>query len=372
MLRARIPLPRFVTAGEIIVGRGAIGVLRALDATSVVVVCGKAAPPDSERRHSVVAALGPVEHVFCDGPSGEPTLEHAQTLARQFEESRPDWIVAIGGGAVLDSAKLGWALYEHPATTLDLRAWSLPPLRGRARFCAVPTVAGAGSEVSSAAMFVDGTSGEKRSLVSHELLPDVVLIDPAFSLAAPASAVAHGAMDALAHALEGFGSRHENPFADVQAEAAARVIFRALPKRLLDLSDVESQLELHSAAVMAGWVQNQKVPGIAHALAHQLSHLGYSHGALTGVLLPHAIRFNCQIETIRRKYDSLAQRLGSVDAEALAVACEVLADRAGLLRLTPFLLSPALVEGALRDPCARANPRELGADDIHHFWAQLS
>lgn len=370
MLRARIPLPRFVSAGEIISGRGAIGALRALDATSVAVVCGKAAPADSERRRSIVAALGPAEHAFFEGPSGEPTLQHAQGLAGQLDALRPDWIVAVGGGAVLDSAKLAWAMYEHPSTTLDLRAFSLPSLRGRARFCAVPTVAGAGSEVSSAAMFIDGVSGEKRSLVSHELLPDVVLIDPAFSLGAPGLVVAHGAMDALAHALEGFGSRHESAFADVQAEAAARVIFRALPVRLENPTDVESQLELHSAAVMAGWVQNQKVPGIGHALAHQLT--GHSHGAATGALLPHAIRFNCQLEPIRRKYDALGARLGFSDSEGLAAACETLAQRAGLTRFVPPLLTPALVEAALRDPCARANPRELSSDDVHQFWEQLS
>jgi alcohol dehydrogenase class IV len=140
-------------------------------------------------------------------------LEDAVAALRAF---RPDWIVAIGGGSVLDGAKLCWARYEHPhfpTEKLD-RPFALPPLRSLSRFVAVPTSAGTGSESSSTAVFTESGTGRKIPAVTHDFLPDIAILDPRLTVDLPPEWTAMTAFDALGHALEGYVSALENPLVD--------------------------------------------------------------------------------------------------------------------------------------------------------------
>ncbi|WP_413764605.1 iron-containing alcohol dehydrogenase, partial [Vibrio vulnificus] len=92
---------------------------------------------------------------------------------------QPDYIVALGGGAVIDGAKLAWLFYENATIETEslYRPLALPPLRGKAKFAAIPTTVGAGSEVSSAAVMYDESHQSKRAVVTHDFLPDLVILD---------------------------------------------------------------------------------------------------------------------------------------------------------------------------------------------------
>lgn len=297
-------------------------------------------------------------------PSGEPDLSSLRPVISQLSRFAPDWIVAAGGGSVLDGAKVAWVCYEQPDADFErlTRPFALAPLRGRARFAAVPTTAGTGSEVSSSALFTLEPGEGKRALISHHLLPDVVVLDPGVTCGVPRPAGAAAGLDALAHAVEGYVSRFANPLADLMAEQAVRVLLADLEASLDAPDDAERRLRVMHAALMAGWVQNLKVPGIGHAIAHQLARFGLAHGRCTGALLVPAMRFNAAEPGVQASYDRLAHALDFAGASGLMARIEALCANLGVA-LPPATELPGertdLARAALDDPCARANPRSL-------------
>ncbi len=366
MLKLRVPLPRFFGAGEMFMGAGSTGALRALGAarTALLVSPSVAAQPDLMQR--LQRAIGTLELHAITLPSGEPTLAALRPVLAEVARVRPDWIVAVGGGSAIDGAKIVWALHEHPDLEIErlLRPFALPDLRGQARFVAVPTTAGTGSEVSSAAVLAL-EDGRKHAVVSHTLLPDVVVLDPELLARVPPKAMAAAGADALAHALEGALSRHANPMADHFAESAVAALFEHLPRAVARPDDAATVLEVQVAAAMAGWAQNLKVPGIGHAIAHQLGALGLGHGQACGLLLAPALQANAEDAAVAAKLTRLAQRVGLADAAALIARVRALTAELGLGSLAAALPGGAaqwrdafetITAGALADPCAAANP----------------
>jgi len=375
MLRIRLPLPRFLSSGEIFVGKSSIGALRALDAVRAVVLCSGSLLRDSKAATKIFSAINAHDIRLIEAPSGEPDLAKLRPIMKEVAAFRPDWIIAIGGGSVLDSGKLLWIFHEHPDVSLQriTRPFALPALRGKCRFAAVPTTAGTGSEVSSATIFTNDL-GQKVPIVSHDLLPDITILDPTLTVGVPASVVASSGLDALSHVIEGYVSRFINPLADVFAETAARTLFEQLSLTQTQPDDYDTRLEVMQAAMMAGWVQNLKVPGIGHAIAHQIGRFGISHGLACGALLAPAIAFNAQEETVRRKYDRLASALGLRDCNELQLAIGELRKKLGVGRgLGAFVEGgesvlkfhmPKIISGATVDMCYRANPRTVDASSI--------
>lgn len=366
MLQIRLPLPRFVSAGEIFSGSGSLGALRALDASKAMVLASGTVL--AKHAALIERSIGAEVVRLVEMPKGEPKLATLKPVLAQVEAFRPDWIIAIGGGSVIDGAKLAWIFYEHPAVDRErlFLMGGLPTLRGKAKFVAVPTTAGTGSEVSSSALLIDEASGAKRAIVSHELLPDIAILDPRLALGCAPSVIANAGMDALAHAVESYASRLNNPLADALAEKAAGDILQLLPKFYQSPDNETLCLAMLNASLLAGWVQNQKVPGIGHAIAHQLGDFGVAHGAATGRLLVAALEFNCRDSAARAKYDTLAGKCGFANADALAAGIKQLVDELSLDTLPDKVYAkiPAIAKGAAEDPCAKFNPLEVNEDAV--------
>jgi alcohol dehydrogenase len=380
MLRLRLPLPRFLSAGEVFAGKGSLAALRGLDAVRAAVLCSRSVLRDPEIVKRITGAVNAHDFRLLEAPAGEPDLLKLQPVMREVAAFQPDWIIAIGGGSVLDAGKLLWIFHEQPDADLGriARPFALPPLRGKCRFAAVPTTAGTGSEVSSSAILTDA-AGRKLPIVSHDLLPDVAVLDPTLTLGVPPAVVASAGLDALAHALEGYVSRFANPLADSFAESAVRTLLAKLPATHSRPDDADVRLEVMQAAMLAGWVQNLKVPGIGHAIAHQLGHFGIAHGTACGALLAPAIAFNTADAAVRLKYDRLAEALGLRDTTGLLAAIGELRQKLGAVQglggavpegpLAIRARLPEITSGALADICARANPRTLDATAVEGVLA---
>jgi alcohol dehydrogenase class IV len=380
MLRLRLPLPRFLSAGEVFAGKGSLAALRGLDAVRAVVLCSRSMLRDPQMVKRITGAVNAHDVRLLEAPAGEPDLPKLQPVMREVAAFQPDWIIAIGGGSVLDAGKLLWIFHEHPDADLGriARPFALPPLRGKCRFAAVPTTAGTGSEVSSSTILTDA-AGRKLPIVSHDLLPDVAVLDPMLTLGVPPAVVASAGLDALAHALEGYVSRFANPLADTFAESAVRTLLAQLPATQARPDDADVRLEVMQAAMLAGWVQNLKVPGIGHAIAHQLGQFGLAHGAACGALLSPAIAFNVGDAAVRQKYDRLAAGLGLHDTTGLLAAISELRLKLGagqglgaaVPEGAPAIRArlPEITSGALADICARANPRALDAAAVEGVLA---
>lgn len=383
MLKIMLPIPRFFGAGEVFAGKGCLGSLRALGAARAAVIISGSILADESLLYKIKKSIGAIEIQFFQAPKGEPTLTGLEPLVRGVSEFRPDWIVAIGGGSVIDAAKLVWVFYEHPDVEADLitRPFALPSMRGKARLVAVPTTSGTGSEVSSASVFFDPESGSKKMVVSHDLLPDIVVLDPTLMLGLPKHVIASSGMDALAHAIEGYVSRFQNPMLDIQAEAAARLIFEYLPQYYEEPEALEICQQMMIAAMMAGWVQNLKVPGAGHALAHQMGRFGVSHGLACGLMLIPSIKINAKEESIKAKYEQFSVRIGLEGLDTLLERIEGLRRLIGLDKSLGRMVKDgenallreknAIVQDALNDPCTRANPKPLSKESFEEMLEQV-
>jgi alcohol dehydrogenase class IV len=318
--------------GEVIAAEGAIAALRVLPASRMAVVVSKRGREDAAVARWL-AAENPYEVVaFAPSWAGEPSLDGLEGTLAELDAYRPDWIVAIGGGRVLDGAKLCWALHEHPGFPRERLGipFALPPLRALCRFAVVPTTAATGSEASSSATFDGPDHGAKLAAVTHDFLPDVAILDPRLLQSLSPAEVATGTLDALGHAVEGYTSKLNNPMIDVLAESAVATLIELLTMREPATLAAPDLLRLQIAACHAGQVQNLRLVGYAHALAHQLARFGIPHAVAVGLLLPQVMRQYLDVPATRARYDRLARAAGLADADALIAAIASIPGRFGI------------------------------------------
>lgn len=371
-LKLRVPIPRVFGPGEIIASEGALAALSVLPASRIAAVVSERGRRDPAIERWLGGTHSYELRVIAPSWSGEPSLEALAGTLAEVTDYRPDWIVAIGGGSVIDGSKLCWALYEHPAFPRDRLGvpFALPPLRALSRFVAVPTTAATGSEASSSATFDTGGGQGKAAAVTHDFLPDVAILDPRLVKSLPLPELVTGAMDALAHAIEGYVSKLPNPMADAWAESAVAAVVEVLGQDTPP--DLAGLGRLQIAACHAGHVQNLRLVGFAHALAHRLSSYKIPHAVGVGLLLPEVMRRNAAAPAVAARYDRLARAARLTDAAALIEFIANLPHRFGIrARLGSWAaIQPtdsdlgALAQHAETDLLARFAPVPLRADAL--------
>lgn len=246
-----------------------------------------------------------------DGVEPEVPLHVPQEIAREMLQWGPDLIVAVGGGSVMDTAKVSWILYEVPE--VDLVAIDpLKPLglRKKAFLACIPTTSGTGSEVTNVAVVHDESvsPARKEGVLHPELYPDFAVLDPRFVVRMPRDLTLWTAMDALSHAVDCYLCRSSNPVSDALAIKAIKMIFTYLPLVLERLDNLQLRLRMQVAAMMAGAAFSNGGIGSTHALAHNIGALfGVHHGLACGVTIPYVIKFYAEVDD---KFLSLAEELG--------------------------------------------------------------
>ncbi|MFD1773072.1 bifunctional acetaldehyde-CoA/alcohol dehydrogenase [Paenibacillus rhizophilus] len=231
------------------------------------------------------------------------TVEKGTAMMNRFQ---PDCIIALGGGSPMDAAKGMWLFYEHPDADfeglkqkfLDIRkrVYKFPKLGNKAKFVAIPTTSGTGSEVTSFAVITDKTSGNntKYPLADYELTPDVAIIDPEFVYSLPKTAVADTGMDVLTHAIEAYVSVMASDYSDGLAIKAIQLVFQYLEKSALE-ADKLAREKMHNASTLAGMAFANAFLGINHSLAHKWGGQYHTaHGRTNAILMPHVIRYNAK------------------------------------------------------------------------------
>jgi alcohol dehydrogenase class IV len=225
----------------------------------------------------------------------EPSLQTAQRAARQAEAYQPDWIIGLGGGSCMDAAKAAFFLYERP----DMDLQSLSPfenlgLRAKARLIAIPTTSGTGSEVTIASVLTDTEEQRKVALGSGELVPDLAIVDPVFTMNLPAQLTANTGMDVLTHAIEGYSCNWRNDFTDGLCLKAIQLVFDYLPRAYQHgADDPVARERMHNAATIAGLGFGNSFAALAHALGHALGAAFHTpHGRAVGLFLPYTIEFS--------------------------------------------------------------------------------
>lgn len=224
----------------------------------------------------------------------DPSLETVKRGSSLMSQYGPDWVVALGGGSVLDAAKAMWVEYERP----DIKAEEINPfgpslgLRKKARLVCIPTTSGTGAEVTWGIVLTDKTAVRKISVGCREVTPDIAIVDPTFALKMPPELTAQTGMDALTHAIEGFTSTWKNDFSDGLCLKAIQLVFKYLPRAYKDGQDIEAREKMHYAACIAGIGFINSMCALAHATGHSLGSLFHiPHGRAVGLFLSYTIEF---------------------------------------------------------------------------------
>lgn len=322
----------FQTTKNIYINPGSIEHLRGLKTKSAFVVTS---PSAATRGHLSLILERLPQNCRVDVFShvgAEPdwsTIERALTMMRA---TKPDTIIALGGGSVLDAAKIMRLFYDWPDLKLDQIAINFLDYRHRVaqfpkevhtQLVAIPTTSGTGSEVTPFAVFKDNRDHRKISLVDECLLPNVAIIDANLTRTLPAGITVDTAIDALTHALEALVSILSSDYTDGLALEAMRLIFEALPEVLKNGSNVVWRHKLHNASCLAGMAIGNASVGMNHALAHSLGAMfDVPHGKANGVFLLTTIDYNSGVPrkitphstypmyVVGKKYLRAAQFLG--------------------------------------------------------------
>ncbi len=289
----RVPSNTFFNAG-------ALENLRDIECEVAVIVTDA----DSERRGVADLLRGKLRtrhvQVFSE-VEPEPAEATIRAGVTFLERSRPDLLVAVGGGSVIDAAKAMRLFYEHPEKTMDdlalpfldprKRVADYPRDAHKVQLVAIPTTSGTGSEVSPAAVITVGD--RKETLVDYCLAPDMAIVDPVLTLTLPRTVTVDSGVDALTHALEAWVSIFASPYTDAFCVQSARLIFEALPKVYDDPSDLAARTDMSNASTLAGLAFSNAFVGTNHALAHATgARFGLAHGRANGIFLPHVLRYN--------------------------------------------------------------------------------
>ncbi|MBF0172455.1 MAG: iron-containing alcohol dehydrogenase [Magnetococcales bacterium] len=369
-IKTVFPVPRLLASPDLFAGSRALMALKGMGSSRTLLLTGGSLRPELRAEIKKMLSADSVLEVVRSG-QGDPDWDGVERVLSALGGNVPDLIVAVGGGAVMDLAKLLLLRLAWPEAEPGrmYRPFAVPPLKNQIRLCAIPTTAGSGAEVSSSALVMDRQTGTKMAVVTHDFLCDVVLLDPRFLLGIPRRVMMAGVIDAMTHAVEGTISNVDNPLADALAETALERLGRLGRRWLEDERDMETILQLQLAAHWAGMVQNQCGVGICHSLAHQLAPLGIGHGEANGVFLAPVLEFNRAEAKVAHRLDRLESLVGFAIAERLREF-----QRAGGLAVTFGELVGvrgdvhAMARHALADICTRFNPREVTWETLVPFY----
>ncbi|MFX0062724.1 MAG: iron-containing alcohol dehydrogenase [Candidatus Hermodarchaeota archaeon] len=292
------------------------------------------------------------------------TVKKGGQICLDFE---PDYVIGLGGGSVIDTAKGIWLIYER--SDLDLSVGLDPFTRlglgKKSKLIAVPTTSGTGSDATWAFIITDKTEERKATFASRELIPSISVLDPIFPADMPKRLTASTALDALTHAVEAYISTWANDFSDAYAVHALRLIFKYLPKAVTEGSkDMLAREKIHNAATMAGMSFSNSQVGNAHSMGHSIGGIfNVLHGEAVGIALPYLLEFYG--EQGKPRLESLGKMLGYKSAEEVIEAirnlmktigaplsyAEVIPDKEAFLKSLPRLVELANGEtGTIMSP----------------------
>lgn len=240
---------------------------------------------------SQLDSLGLNYQVF-DQITPDPTNEQIEAGYQALQAAGASALLAIGGGSVIDAAKLIGARAKNKKSVLNmtglLRVW-----RGILPLYVIPTTAGTGSEATIAAIVSDPVQQRKLPLIDVRLLPKAAALDANLMLGLPASITASTGMDALTHAIEAYLSRNATRQTDQQALMAAQCIFKYLPIAFAQGKDIEARQQMASAAHLAGKAFTVAGVGYIHAIAHNFgARYHVPHGLANAMVMPYVLTFS--------------------------------------------------------------------------------
>ena len=311
-----------------------------------------------------------------------PTIENVQNGVAAFKASCADYIIAIGGGSSMDTAKAIGIIIENPefADVISLEGVA-PTTKKSVPIFAVPTTAGTAAEVTINYVITDAAKNRKMVCVDPHDIPVVAFVDPEMMSTMPKGLTAATGMDALTHAIEGYITKGAWELSDMFHLKAIEIISRSLRGAVENTEEGRTDMAL--GQYIAGMGFSNVGLGIVHSMAHPLGALyDTPHGVANAIILPTVMEFNAP-ET-GEKYREIARAMGvkGVDSmtqseyrKAAVDAVKKLSKDVGIPADLKEIVKrediPFLAQSAYDDACRPGNPREVTVEEIAKLYESL-
>lgn len=238
----------------------------------------------------------------------EPSFEDFNAVLKNARDFKADSIVGIGGGSVLDTAKLIAAFVDNRVELREFISDNSKLTRNIFLVC-LPTTSGTGSEMSPNAIFFDPDSDLKIGVISPALLPDASYIDPELTVGVPSSVTASTGLDALTHCIEAYVNKFAHPVIDLLALEGIALIGKNLKDAFRNGKNLAAREKVALGSVYGGMCLGPVNTGAVHALAYPLgSTYKIAHGVSNALLLPHVMEYN--LKEAVGKYAKVARAFG--------------------------------------------------------------
>lgn len=238
----------------------------------------------------------------------EPTISMVEDTLQAAKDFNADTVLGIGGGSVLDTAKLVAALLQNEQNIRDVIGIGKLKKRNLHLVC-VPTTSGTGSEVSPNSILLDEAENLKKGVISPFLVPDASYIDPLLTKTVPPSITASTGLDALTHCIEAYANRFSHPMVDLYALEGINLIGANLEQAIKNGNDIEARTNVALGSMYGGLCLGPVNTAAVHALSYPLgSRYQIAHGISNAVLLPYVMEFN--LSAAPERYARIAEALG--------------------------------------------------------------
>lgn len=311
-----------------------------------------------------------------------PTIENVQNGVAAIKDSGADYIIAIGGGSSMDTAKAVGIIMTNPEFA-DVRSLEgVAPTKNKAMpIFAVPTTAGTAAEVTINYVITDVEKNRKMVCVDTHDIPVVAFVDPDMMSTMPKGLTAATGMDALTHAIEGYTTKGAWELSDMFHIKAIEIIARSLRDAVNNTQKGREDMAL--GQYVAGMGFSNVGLGIVHSMAHPLGALyDTPHGIANAIILPTVMEYNA--ETTGEKYREIARVMGvegvdnmtqeeyrkaAVDAvKKLAADVGIPSDLKDIVKKEDI---PFLAQSAYDDACRPGNPRDTSVEEITALYESL-
>lgn len=319
-----------------------------------------------------------------DDVKPNPTVTNVKSGIEACKKASADFIVAIGGGSSMDTAKGIGIVVNNPEFSnivslegvADTKKKSLPII-------ALPTTAGTAAETTINYVIIDESRQAKMVCVDPNDIPVCAIIDAELMYSLPKGLTAATGMDAMTHAIEGLITKAAWEMSDMFELKAIEMIHKYLPMAVNDPKNPEGRNGMAVAQYIAGMAFSNVGLGVDHGMAHPLSALfDVPHGVACAMLLPTVMRFNAPV--CLAKYEQIAKAVGVWQEgmtleQAADAACKAIEDLSAVVGTNKHLTDlgitekdiPALAEQAINDVCTPGNPREVSKDDIISLYHKI-
>ena len=246
----------------------------------------------------------------------EPTVRFFGHIRKEVEGEDYHAVIGIGGGSVMDTAKLIAAL-SYSGQTME-EVYGIGKVAGRAMFLAcIPTTAGTGSEVSPNAVLLDQEENLKKGVVSLFLVPDMAYVDPVLTYSVPPDVSASTGIDALTHCLEAYTNKFAHQLTDLYALEGIRLIAGAIGEVCKNGKNAQARADLALGSLYGGLCLGPVNTAAVHALSYPLGgEYHIAHGISNAMLLPHVMKKN--LPDAAERYAAIGRVIGAASCAAPA------------------------------------------------------